>query len=93
MPLQYALPSRLGFLGRALRPSALAVGLACGLALGLGGCSRPDELAPGAVAGAKSAPWQAQLTLAPPAADRTLSDGEGEFVMAAAIAAHEKRRP
>jgi hypothetical protein len=69
------------------------VGFALGFVGGLGGCARPPELAPGAIAGAKLAPWQAQLTLAPPMVDRRLSEGEGEFVMAAAIAAHEKRRP
>jgi hypothetical protein len=81
---------------RALRPSAKGVGFAVGFGLGfagaLGGCGRPPELAPSAIAGAKLAPWQAQLTL-PPTVDRRLSDGEGEFVMAAAIAAQEMRRP
>jgi hypothetical protein len=93
MPLQHVIPSRLYLVQRALRPSAKGIGFAVGVALGLGGCARPPELAPGAIAGAKAAPWQAQLTLSPPLVDRRLSDGEGEFVMAAAIAAHEKRRP
>ncbi|MBO0764331.1 MAG: hypothetical protein J2P50_07065 [Hyphomicrobiaceae bacterium] len=87
--------TRLRLIEDALGPSAMAVrltiGSALGFALGLSGCAKPLELAPG-VAGAKIAPWQAQLTLSP-AAERPLSDGEGEFVVAAAIAAQEKRRP
>jgi hypothetical protein len=90
MLLHNALPSRLRLAIRALRPAAAAVGCA----LGLTACARPSELAPGAIAGAHApAPWQAHLTLPAPALDRNLSDGEGEIVMAAAIAAHEMRRP
>jgi hypothetical protein len=49
---------------------------------------------PGAIAGAKAqSPWQAHLNLPPPDVSRRLSDGEGEFVVAGAIAAHEMRRP
>jgi hypothetical protein len=88
MHLQRALPSQLRLVKRALRPSAMAVGFA----LGLGACAGPSELTPGAISGARLAPWQAQLTLTL-AADRRLSDGEGEVVVAAAIAAHEMRRP
>jgi hypothetical protein len=80
---------------RTLRPLALALGLAPALAVGLAGCAQPGELlAPGAIAGVRApSPWQVQLNLPPPDYSRRLSDGEGEFVVAGAIAAHEMRRP
>jgi hypothetical protein len=72
----------------------LALGLAVAMAMSLAGCAQPSELAPGAIAGARApSPWQAQLNLPPPDYSRRLSDGEGEFVVAGAIAAHEMRRP
>jgi hypothetical protein len=70
------------------------VAMSHGLALGLAACSKPSDLVPGAVAGGHpSAPWQPQLSVVPGDAARHLSDGEGELVMASAIAAHERRRP
>jgi type IV pilus biogenesis protein CpaD/CtpE len=64
------------------------------MALGLNACASPPELAPGAIAisGERSAPWQAQVSARSDAA-RRLSEGEGEIVVANAVAAHEKRRP
>jgi hypothetical protein len=67
------------------------------LALMLAACAAPDELTPGALAAQgkpRSAPWQAQLSIPAPAdASRRLTEGEGEIVVASAIAAHEMRRP
>ncbi|HWE16996.1 MAG TPA: hypothetical protein VG758_07425 [Hyphomicrobiaceae bacterium] len=68
------------------------------MALGLAACARPSELAPAAGAGTSralaAAPWQAQLAVATaPDASRLLTDGEGEVLVASAIAAHERRRP
>ena len=73
---------------------SLALGLVASVALGLAGCAQPSLPPLGANAGAKPpSPWQAQLNLPPPDVSRRLSDGEGEFVVAGAIAAHERRRP
>ena len=68
------------------------------MALGLAACAKPSELAPAANAGLgkapATAPWQAQLAVATaPDASRLLTDGEGEVLVASAIAAHERRRP
>jgi hypothetical protein len=64
------------------------------MALGLAGCTDPRELAPGALgtSGKRVAAWEAQVSARSDAA-RRLSDGEGENVVANAVAAHEKRRP
>jgi hypothetical protein len=48
------------------------------------GCSKPDELTPASIAATAERPAEAS---------RPLSDREGEFVVAGAIAAHEMRRP
>jgi len=63
-------------------------------ALGLAACSNPSELTPGAlaVAGKRTATWEAEVSPRFDAA-RLLSDGEGEVVVANAVAAHERRRP
>ena len=72
----------------------LLVALVQGLGLGLAGCSGPSDLAAVAADAARSSTaWQAQLSVTPADAVRNLSDGEGELVMASAIAAHEQRRP
>jgi hypothetical protein len=57
--------------------------------LAIAGCSKPEELTPASIASANGPPAEAGQ----PQASRHLSDGEGEFVMAGAIAAHEMRRP
>ena len=63
------------------------------MAATLTGCANPDELRPGALASeAKAPPWQAAVAAAADAS-RRLTDGEGETVVANAVAAHEKRRP
>jgi len=64
------------------------------MALGLGACANPRELAPGALpaSGKRVAAWEAEVSARSDAA-RRLSDGEGETVVANAVAAHEKRRP
>jgi hypothetical protein len=63
------------------------------MAMGLHGCANPDDLKPGALpAAGRAAPWQAAVA-ASADASRRLSDGEGETVVANAVAAHEKRRP
>jgi hypothetical protein len=87
MPLQQPLSSQLR---RALWPLAMALGLTA--------CARSSDLAAVANAGPgkapASAPWQAQLAVATaPEASRLLTDGEGEVLVATAIAAHERRRP
>jgi hypothetical protein len=59
----------------------------------LPGCANPDDLRPGSLAAqGKMTPWQAAVA-ASADASRRLSDGEGETVVANAVAAHEKRRP
>jgi hypothetical protein len=76
-------------LPRALLQCALAA-----VAALVGGCANPNELLiTGSTGGANAAAtWQTQ---AAPSAEavRPLSDGEGERVIASAIAAHEMRRP
>jgi hypothetical protein len=78
-----------------LRPNPRAL-LACTLvaaAAVAGGCANPRELVTGAIGRPPAvASWQ---TLAAPTAEaaRPLSEGEGELVVASAIAAHEMRRP
>ena len=64
------------------------------MALGLTACASPPELTPGALAvsGKRPAPWEAQVAARSDAV-RRLSEGEGEIVVANAVAAHEKRRP
>ena len=79
-------PRLMRLLAHALWPAAIALGLAA--------CANPRELTPGALAvsGKRPAPWEAEV--APRSdAERRLSDGEGEIVVANAVAAHEKRRP
>ena len=62
-------------------------------ALALAGCAKPEELTPGSLAqGKPPAPWQAAVAAAAEAS-RRLTEGEGEMVVANAVAAHEKRRP
>jgi hypothetical protein len=71
---------------RALLPCTLA-------AAALAGCANPRELMTGALGAPLAvAPWQ---TRAAPSAEavRPLSEGEGELVVASAIAAHEMRKP
>jgi hypothetical protein len=59
----------------------------------LSGCANPDDLRPGSIAAhGQTPPWQAAVAAAADAS-RRLSDGEGETVVATAVAAHEKRRP
>jgi hypothetical protein len=64
------------------------------MALALAACANPRELTPGAlaVAGKRAAPWEAEVSPRSDA-ERRLSEGEGEVVVANAVAAHEKRRP
>jgi hypothetical protein len=64
------------------------------LARALAACANPRELTPGAlaVAGKRAAPWEAEVSPRSDA-ERPLSEGEGEIVVANAVAAHEKRRP
>jgi hypothetical protein len=64
------------------------------MALGLAACTNPSELTPGAlaIAGKRSTPWEAQVSARSDEV-RRLSEGEGEIVVANAVAAHEKRRP
>jgi hypothetical protein len=83
---QHPLSSRLRRFTSALWPMAMALGLTA--------CADPRELIPGAIAtaGKPPAPWQAQVS-ARSDASRRLSEGEGETVVATAIAAHEMRRP
>jgi hypothetical protein len=85
-------PPHLRFVRRALLPCALAVAAAS-----MCGCTKPEELLTGstsAIPGQATAvaPWQ---TRAAPTTEavRRLSEGEGEVVVATAIAAHEMRRP
>ncbi len=77
---------RLRLLANALWPAAMALGLTA--------CANPRELMPGALAisGKRPAPWEAEVS-ARSDASRRLSEGEGEVVVANAVAAHEKRRP
>jgi hypothetical protein len=69
--------------------------LTCTLAAaaGLAGCANPRELMTGSTG--KSMPLAAWQTQAAPTSEavRSLSEGEGELVIASAIAAHEMRRP
>ena len=63
------------------------------MAAALAGCTSPDDLRPGSLAAqGKAPPWQAAVASAANAS-RRLSDGEGETVVANAVAAHERRRP
>jgi hypothetical protein len=64
------------------------------IALGLTACARSPELTPGSIAipRERSAPWEAQVSTRSDA-ERRLSEGEGEIVVANAVAAHEQRRP
>jgi hypothetical protein len=81
-------PSHLRLVCRPLLACALAATAALA-----GGCAKPQELMTGATGRpVAAAPWQTQ---AAPSAEavRPLSDGEGELVVASAIAAHEMRRP
>ena len=77
---------RLRFLAYALWPTAMALGLA--------GCANPRVLTPGSLAapGKQPTKWETEVA-ARTEASRGLSDGEGEMVVANAVAAHEKRRP
>jgi hypothetical protein len=80
-------PPSLHLIRRALLPCTLA---AAALAAG---CANPRELMTGAIGRPPAvAPWQ---TRAAPSAEavRPLSEGEGELVVATAIAEHEMRRP
>ena len=76
-----------------LAPRAL---LACALAAAAAmtaACANPRELMTGSTGrSAASAGWQAQAAPSIEAM-RALSEGEGELVIASAIAAHEMRRP
>jgi hypothetical protein len=79
------------FLAQAFWPVAMALGLTA--------CVSPPELTPGsltpgaiALSGKRPAPWEARVA-ARSDAERRLSEGEGEIVVANAVAAHEKRRP
>lgn len=72
--------------------ASLACTVAAAAALA-GGCANPKELVTGATGAPLAvAPWK---TRAEPSvvAVRPLSEGEGEVVVASAIAAHEMRRP
>ena len=86
MSLQRSRLKRLRLLAHALWPAAMALGLAA--------CADTRELTPGALAvtGKRPAPWEAEVS---PRSDavRPLSEGEGEVVVANAVAAHERRRP
>jgi hypothetical protein len=64
------------------------------VALALAACADPRELTPGALAisGKRTASWEAEVSARSDAA-RRLSEGEGEIVVANAVAAHERRRP
>jgi hypothetical protein len=64
------------------------------MTLGLTACTNPRELTPGvlAISGERPAPWEAQISARSDEV-RRLSEGEGEIVVANAVAAHEKRRP
>jgi hypothetical protein len=63
------------------------------MAAALSGCANPDDLQPGSLAArGRTPPWQAAVAAAADAS-RRLSDGEGETVVANAVAAHEQRRP
>jgi hypothetical protein len=86
MLLQHPGPKRLRLLAQAAWSVVMA--------LGLPACTDPRELTPGALAISDKhpAPWEAQVSARSDAA-RRLSDGEGEIVVANAVAAHEKRRP
>ena len=87
MSLLSPLPFGLSRLKHVVWPVALAVGVI--------GCSKPEELVSGSIGDPrKPAPvaWQPQLSV-PIDGSRRLTDGEGEFVVANAIAAHEMRRP
>jgi hypothetical protein len=73
---------------RALLPCALAVA---------GGCAKPGEILTGATSAIPGRPgavaaWQTRAAVSVEAV-RPLSEGEGELVVASAIAAHEMRRP
>jgi hypothetical protein len=72
-------------------PALLACTLAA--AAGLAGCANPRELMTGSTG--ISMPVAAWQTQAAPSIEavRPLTDGEGEMVVASAIAAHEMRRP
>jgi hypothetical protein len=84
-------PPHLRFVRRALLPWALVAAGALA-----GGCAKPDELLTGStglpVRAATVAPWQTRAAASVEAV-RSLSEGEGEVVVATAIAAHEMRRP
>jgi hypothetical protein len=59
----------------------------------MAGCASPRELMTGSTGRAVPvASWQAQAAPTVEAV-RPLSEGEGELVVASAIAAHEMRRP
>jgi hypothetical protein len=86
MPLRRPGLKQLYLFPQALWPVAMALGLAA--------CTDPRELAPGAIAdsGGRAVPWEAQVSARSDEV-RRLSEGEGEIVVANAVAAHEKRRP
>jgi hypothetical protein len=77
---------------RLARRPLLACTLAAAAALA-GGCANPRELLTGSTGRPLTvAPWKTQAAAATEAV-RPLSEGEGELVVASAIAAHEMRKP
>jgi hypothetical protein len=86
MSLQRPRHKRMRLLAQAVWPVALA--------LGLSACANPPQLTPGALvaSGKRATPWEAEVAARSDAA-RRLSEGEGEVVVANAVAAHERRRP
>jgi hypothetical protein len=87
MPL-HSHVSRLRRVKRALLPTTLAIGLAA--------CARPSQPGLAALSASGDRPdatAQAPPALRPANAFRPLSESEGELVAAAAVAAHEMRRP
>jgi hypothetical protein len=62
-------------------------------ALALVACSKPGEIASASITAPGGPPAAARLSWPPPDVTRRLSDGEGEIVVAGAIAAHEMRHP
>jgi hypothetical protein len=83
-----SLSPHLRLVRRALPPCALAAAAAL-----TAGCANPRELMTGSTG--RSMPVAAWQTQAAPTTEavRPLSEGEGELVIASAIAAHEMRRP